>query len=135
MGKNKFPKYNRLVNRSDIRMLFQQGSVLKLHPCSVFYLQKKKELFLYNKVLFAVSKRNIPSAVQRNRVKRLLREAYRIHKSILDDVLETTASKFVFLIGYVYTGKEENIHYPMFNRAVIKSLEHFRFLLNRTPPE
>ncbi|CDG49954.1 ribonuclease P protein component [Cardinium endosymbiont of Bemisia tabaci] len=132
MGKNRFPKYNRLANRSHIRMLFQEGSMLKLHPCNVFYLQKKKELFLYNKVLFAVSKRKIRSAVQRNNVKRLLREAYRINKSILDDVLDTTGSKLVFLIGYVYTGKEEKIHYPILNRVVIKSLQHFRFLLNRS---
>ncbi|MGI2257648.1 ribonuclease P protein component [Candidatus Cardinium hertigii] len=135
MGKNKFPKYNRLVSRSYIRMLFQEGSILKLHSCSVFYLQKKKELFLYNKVLFAVPKRKIRSAVQRNNVKRLLREAYRMNKSILDDVLDTTGSKFVFLIGYVYTGKEEKIHYPILNREVIKSLEYFRFLLNRELPE
>ncbi|MGI2298623.1 ribonuclease P protein component [Candidatus Cardinium hertigii] len=135
MGKNKFPKCNRLTNRSDIRMLFQEGSILKLHPCSVFYLQKKKELFLYHKVLFTVSKRNIRSSVQRNNIKRLLREAYRINKSILDDVVDTTGAKFVFLIGYVYTGSKEKIHYPILNRAVIKSLQHFRFLLNRELPE
>lgn len=113
-------------------MLFQEGHTFKLHPCSVFYLPKRRELFLCNKVLFAVSKRILRSAVQRNSVKRLIREAYRINKYILDDALATTGSRFVFLIGYVYTGKEEEIHYPILNRAVVKSLQHFSGLLNGT---
>ena len=115
-------------------MLFQEGSVFKLHPCSVFYLQKKKELFLRNQVLFTASKRHLRSAVQRNKVKRLLREAYRIHKYILNDALDSAGSKFVFLIGYVYTGKEEEIHYPILNKAVIRSLQHFSTLLNEELP-
>ncbi len=130
MGKNNFPKCNRLANHKDIKILFQEGKPLRLHPCSVFYLQKKKALYICNKVLFAVSKRKLPSAVQRNKVKRLLREAYRINKHILDDVLDATDSKFVFLIGYVYTGKREEIHYPILNRAVIRSLHHFSALLS-----
>ncbi|WP_419241788.1 ribonuclease P protein component [Cardinium endosymbiont of Nabis limbatus] len=130
MGKNRLPKCNRLANRKHIQMLFRQGKILKLHPCTVFYLLQKKELLLSNKVLFSASKRNFPSAVQRNKVKRLLREAYRINKYILDDALDTTRSKFVFLIGYVYTGKEEEIHYSIVNRAVIRSLQHFSALLD-----
>ncbi|WP_342265613.1 ribonuclease P protein component [Cardinium endosymbiont of Philonthus spinipes] len=131
MGQNNLPKCHRLTNRKYIKMLFQEGSVVKLYPCTVFYLQKSKELFLCNQVLFTASKRHLRSAVQRNKVKRLLRETYRTNKNILEDTLATTHSKFVFLIGYVYTGKKEEIHYPILNKTVIKSLQHFSALLNK----
>ncbi|WP_243018496.1 MULTISPECIES: ribonuclease P protein component [Candidatus Cardinium] len=131
MGKNKLPKCNRLTNPKDIRMLFEEGKAYKLPSCTLFYLQKKQELFLSNKVLFAVSKRKIRSAVQRNKIKRLLREAYRVNKYMLDDFLNTTSAKLVFLIGYVYTGTEEEIHYPILNRAVISSLQHLMALLTK----
>lgn len=111
-------------------MLFREGTIFKLYPCTIFYLQKKKELFSCNKVLFSASKRHFPSAVQRNRIKRLLREAYRLNKYILDNALVTARSEFVFLIGYVYTGKQEEIHYPILSRAVIRSLQHFSVLLD-----
>ncbi|AXI24259.1 ribonuclease P protein component [Cardinium endosymbiont of Sogatella furcifera] len=129
MGKNNLPKCHRLTNRKHIKMLFQEGRRLRLHLCSVFYLQKKQEQFRCNQVLFAVSKRHLRSAVQRNKVKRLLREAYRINKYLLDDVLAPTG--FAFLIGYVYTGKEEEIHYPILNKAVIRSLQHLSALLSQ----
>ncbi|MCT4696826.1 MAG: ribonuclease P protein component [Candidatus Cardinium sp.] len=129
MGKNNLSKCHRLTDRKHIQMLFQEGHRFKLHPCSVFYLQKKQEQFGGNQVLFAVSKRHLRSAVQRNKVKRLLREAYRINKYLLDDVLAPT--EFAFLIGYVYTGKEEEIHYPILNKTVIRSLQHLSALLSQ----
>lgn len=135
MGTHNLPKRNRLTNQKQIRMLFQEGRTLKIYPCTVFYLLKKKELSLCNKVLFAVSKRILPSAIRRNRVKRLLREAYRTNKHILDDFIDITGSKFVFLIGYVYTGKKEKIHYSIFNKAIVKSLYYFSTLLKKNLPE
>ncbi|CAH2559709.1 ribonuclease P protein component [Cardinium endosymbiont of Oedothorax gibbosus] len=131
MRQNSLPKCNKLVNRKHIKMLFQEGSVFKLPACSIFYLEKRKELLVCSQVLFTASKRHLRAAVQRNKVKRLLREAYRTNKYILEDALFTTRSKFFFLIGYVYTGKEQEIQYPILNRAVLRSLQHFSTLLDQ----
>ena len=52
-----------------------------------------------HKTAFAVSKRNFKRAVDRNRVKRMVREAYRLEKSSL------TENSARYLILFIYTGK------------------------------
>lgn len=53
---------------------------------------------------FAVSTKNFKKAVDRNRIKRLMREAYRLQKSVLEEVLiKNNKCLAVFII---YTGNE-----------------------------
>ncbi len=53
---------------------------------------------------FSVSKRNIKSAVKRNRMKRIMREAYRLQKQDLRDFCEThNVGLHVF---FIYLGKD-----------------------------
>jgi ribonuclease P protein component len=125
----KFPKTLKLVDGKEIAMLFQQGKRLKIFPFNVFYLQKKSKELKYNKVLFAVSKKRIRSAVQRNKVKRLCREAYRLHKHILNKAPNEAQPTRAFLIGYVYIGSPHDICYAVCSKAMTASLQHLKKML------
>ena len=70
-----------------------------------------------NQVLFTVSKRNFKRAVDRNKIKRRMREAYRLNKSKL-------SAPQKLLIGYIYTPKEI-LPYSQIEEAMVKSLIRF----------
>lgn len=84
-----FPKIEHLCLRTDVEALFASGS----RASSIFPLRAVYRVVDYNgrgpriKVLLSVSKRYFKHAVDRNRAKRQLREAYRHHKDILTDSL------------------------------------------------
>lgn len=75
---NKFPKSNRLHLRKEINELFETGKNFHVPPFKVLY-----KIFDRGngpiKVTVAVPKRNIRLAVDRNRIKRQTREAYRLN--------------------------------------------------------
>ncbi len=68
-----------------------------------------------NQVLFTVSKRNFKRAVDRNKIKRRMREAFRLNKSQL------SAPKKL-LIGYIYTPKEI-LPYSQIAEVMVKSFK------------
>lgn len=76
------------------------------------------------RVAFGVPKRNFKSAVKRNRIKRLMREAYRLNKQDLHDALGLKSVKIVVFI--IYTGKEV----PSYAETQGKIILSLRRLLN-----
>jgi len=93
-----FKKEEKLASEKWIKELFERGSSFYLHPFKViFRLHPKQELS--NQVLISVPVRNFKRAVDRNRIKRFIREAYRLNKHEL-------VSNQKWLIAYIYTAKE-----------------------------
>jgi ribonuclease P protein component len=92
-----FKKTERLSGKKSIQELFDKGSSFYLHPFKVFYL--KSENSTVNRILISVPKANFKSAVDRNTIKRRIREGYRLNKSTL-----TKDKKF--LIAYIYSARE-----------------------------
>jgi ribonuclease P protein component len=98
-----YSKSERLKSRKLIEHLFSKGRSLSVFPLKVFYdLLPGAERPLQAGV--TTSSRHFKKAVQRNRVKRVLREVYRLQKTPLEQVL-AAENKSVILF-FIFTGKE-----------------------------
>lgn len=100
-----FSKKERLKSKKQIESLVKTGKVIKRGSLRVIWKSRRADdSELLTKVAFSVSKKLFKKAVQRNRIKRILRETYRLNKTVLYDKKQ---SKKMFLMLFVYTGKEE----------------------------
>ena len=97
-----FPKSERLSRQKLIKTLFDQGKSYHYFPLKLLYLPSTE--ISQNQVLFAVPKRNFKKAVDRNRVKRQMREAYRLHK---ERISYSPDKEVHFLLAYVYIAKKQ----------------------------
>ena len=75
-----YPPKEKLKNKIDISLLFEKGKWFSYKELSIISIPKDN---LENqKVGVSVSKKFFKKAVDRNRIKRLLRESYRLHKPL-----------------------------------------------------
>lgn len=98
----------RLKNRNLIRNLFSGNHSFFVYPFKIIYLEVDRSSSLFKshhpaQVLFTISKKRFKLAVDRNKLKRLMREGYRKNKHELYEVL-TSKEKYLAL-GFIYTGK------------------------------
>lgn len=96
-------KEERLKRRKIIEQLFSEGRAVTAFPIRVQY-KIVGQLTAPLQAGFSVSSRNFKKAVDRNRIKRLMREAYRLQKNPLQEALQTKEQKLALFL--IYTGKE-----------------------------
>jgi len=100
--KNTFTKEERLCSRGLIDKLFHDGSSFVLYPFRVVLLTVDHELPTGVQVILSVSKRKFKHAYMRNRIKRKMREAYRLQKGdILYPAIRLKAINLLLAIQYV----------------------------------
>ena len=81
------PKYERICKENDIQTLFDRGSGISVYPYRVVYLFHRDDSRPPTvRLLVSVSKKRFHHAFKRNRVKRLIREAWRKSKSPLYEI-------------------------------------------------
>ena len=81
--------------------LFSKGKSLTVFPVKVFYMQPGKQQDNVVKAGVGTSKRNFKKAVDRNRIKRLLREIYRMEKIPLQEYLKSSSKQITIFFLYV----------------------------------
>lgn len=99
-------KAERLHRRSLISQLFDGGSkTVSAFPLRVVYmLVERSEAEAPVSILVSVPKRHFKRAVKRNRVKRQVREAYRLNKHILLDALAD--KPYGIILAFIWLDKE-----------------------------
>lgn len=99
---HRFPKPEHLTLQRDIEALFSAGSHSAVaYPVRAVW--RESEPYTkgpHVKVLISVSKRKFKHAVDRNRAKRQMREAYRLNKHILDAANSVTDN--TLHIGFIW---------------------------------
>ncbi|MBS1620367.1 MAG: ribonuclease P protein component [Bacteroidetes bacterium] len=98
-------KSERLKSRKQIQQLFAEGKKITASPFYIYFLFGPVSEMSISAVQFgvAVSAKNFKKAVDRNRIKRLTREAYRLQKIPLQDLLKK--KNMQLNIFFIYTGK------------------------------
>lgn len=101
----RFGKEYKLCRKKLIDDIFASGTSVKKFPFLMHYRCVDEVLEKPFQIVISVPKRIFRSAVQRNRVKRVMKEIIRHEKQPLEDFL-TQQGKYL-TIFWVYTGKEE----------------------------
>jgi ribonuclease P protein component len=99
-----FRKSERLCSRKILEELTGSGKKIYLTTLRFSYLAVSLPENVPAQVAFSVPKRNFRLSVERNRIKRRMREAYRKNKSLIYPLISATKKQFALL--FVYTGSE-----------------------------
>lgn len=117
----KFPKEQRISNETAIKKIFSEGNSISVESILVIW----RESFDINassiKALIVVPKKKVKLAVHRNSIKRKIKEAYRLNKSEIENVLKAKEIKLHVAIIY------QNENDLSFNKIE----EKIKLILNR----
>lgn len=95
---NKFNKSEKLKSLNAFKALFSKGESTKQFPVRMVFIPWITDSTNKTQVGFSVSKRNFKNAVDRNRIKRQLRECYRLNKNeVLTNLQHTYAVLFIYI--------------------------------------
>ena len=94
---NTYPKHEKLKSKTTIDLLFSQGKSVSKFPLRLVYCPVDLPQGESIKMGVSVSKKYFKKAVDRNYFKRVLRETYRLNKTVL---LQNTNQKFAFMFFY-----------------------------------
>jgi ribonuclease P protein component len=96
-----YNKKEKLKSRKQLEALFSKGRTFLHFPVKVVYMLPEVPLDNIVKAGVGASSRQFKKAVQRNRIKRLLREAYRLNKQPLHQFLQTHNRQLVVFLLYI----------------------------------
>lgn len=99
----RFKKEEKLKSRKTIEQLFKEGKSFSNFPFRILWMLNDKATAPLQSG-FAVSSKHFKKAVDRNRIKRLMREAYRLQKNDLQAQLKQNNNQLS--VFFIYTGNE-----------------------------
>jgi ribonuclease P protein component len=100
----KFTKKEKLCNQIILQKLFKEGKSEFLHPFRLVFLTHPEPTSQLPQVVISISRKNFRKAVDRNWIRRRIREIYRLHKL----KLQNTEQKFnIAYLGIMYVAKEK----------------------------
>lgn len=108
---NTFPKHSKLCGQLRIAQLYKEGERFVVWPLRVSYMPTEGD----TQVLVWAPKSLFKRAVKRNHLRRLMREAYRLHQDVI------VGGKH-YLLAFNYMDKEEQ-SFSTIEKAICKALK------------
>ncbi len=104
LAKHTYSKAERLKSVLVLDKVFSEGSKIKAFPILARHTPSSFEATVPYQVATTVSKRRFRKAVSRNRIKRLMREAWRLEKHRLEGLWKEGDPQGALVL--IYVGKE-----------------------------
>lgn len=115
-----FPKSERISRKRHLDLLFAEGQSFVAYPLRIIYLPiEKVQSDADISVVISVSKKRFKHAVDRNLIKRRIRESYRQQKHELTDCFAEKES--ALLIAFLYISKE-TMSFDTIDKAISKTI-------------
>ncbi len=119
------PKKERLRKKRAFEYLFEHGDSLRVGVLTFFYALNVPADYVEApvSVAFAAPKRKFKRAVDRNFLKRRMREAYRLHKQLLGAESFPPGSNLILLMAF---RAQQRVPYQQIEKAAIRGLQLVR---------
>ena len=114
LKKNSYPRAEHLKSRKQIEQLFAKGKAFSNFPFRVLWLEAERPGPALQ-TGFTVGSRHFKKAVERNRVKRLMRECYRLQKQTLLEQLAANGRRLDLF--FIYVGNEIPDYESLFQKT------------------
>ncbi|MCX2429725.1 MULTISPECIES: ribonuclease P protein component [unclassified Pedobacter] len=122
-----FRKEERLCSRKHLDLLFKNGSSFLLYPFRISYLFLDEPAGVPAQVVINVPKKRYKRAVDRNLLKRRIREAYRLNKQEYF-YNQLSADKGLLLFSIQYVGKQK-YEFTFIQKKLIATFKRFKTLI------
>jgi ribonuclease P protein component len=100
-----------------MELLFSKGKSSTVYPIKAVYLETPVELIFPAQAMFVAPKRNFKRAHDRNKIKRRMREVYRLNKLPFYGSLELKSKKMH--LAFIYIGKKQE-EYLSIEKSILK---------------
>ena len=117
MGEFSLGKNYKLCSKVLIEELFKSGTTIKSYPLIAIIKPVEFSHKIPFKIVFSAPKRTFRKAFQRNRIKRICKEAVRLNKSILESYLIENQKQLALFL--VYSSKDE-LNHTQLEKKVVK---------------
>lgn len=101
--------------------LFEKGETFLVYPIKVVWAFSQEDQESPVRIAFSVSRRNFKKAVSRNRIKRKMKEAYRLNKHIINSLL--TEQKIRCIMIFI---AREDLPYDVIAKGIRSALVRLR---------
>lgn len=124
-----FPKQEKLCSKKSIENIFLTGINLFCYPYKVLYLPSTNiDELPFAQIMFVVPKRKFKRAVDRNRIRRKMREVYRLNKHLLKEWCVENNTHIKLVVMYVASSQEDfSVHQKAIQcvfSSIVKDLPH-----------